>query len=191
MTRKKLLEFFKRIKCTYPYGFKDFSETDIEIWLDTWDKTLTGYDDNLIEKAFFQVICESKVPPVPADIIEAMGKLETINEPSDAALWGECASLIYELQDKFYCAFHFGHNPVEEKKYKAAWDNANEIVKEFLGTASNAVSINTETLDFEKSRFYKALPTIRKRVRDKRKLENLSISASDLKLIGRNGETEI
>ena len=50
MTRKKLLEFFKRIKCTYPYGFKDFSETDIEIWLDTWDKTLTGYDLRTLER---------------------------------------------------------------------------------------------------------------------------------------------
>ena len=191
MRHSKIAEYLGIIKSLYPYAYKEMTEIEFEKAVKLWAELLGDYNEKLVDCAFKEVLKIAKVPPVPADIIEVIGKLETINEPTDAALWDECASLIYELQDKFYCAFHFGHNPVEEKKYKAAWDNANEIVKEFLGTASNAVSINTETLDFEKSRFYKALPTIRKRVRDKRKLENLSISASDLKIIGRNGETEI
>lgn len=191
MRHSKIAEYLGIIKSLYPYAYKEMTEIELEKAVELWAELLGGYNEKLVDCAFKKVLKIAKVPPVPADIIEVIGKLETINEPSDAALWDECASLIYELQDKFYFAFHFGHNPVEEKKYNAAWDKANEIVKEFLGTASNAVSINTETLDFEKSRFYKALPTIRKRVRDKRRLENLSISASDLKLIGSNGETEI
>ena len=184
MTKSKIIEYLGVIKSVYSYAYRDMSEAELELAADVWYRLLKDYDDKETDFAFKEAMKISKVPPVPADLIEQINKLQAAQGPSDGELWDECESVIYELQDKAFLAFHYGRNKAAEKEYSAVWEKASALVKEFLGTQSNALSINTDSLDYEKSRFFKALPQLKQRVKAQQAFDRQMLDGIDRKFIG-------
>ena len=128
-----------------------------------------------MEGAFFAALKKCKVPPTPADIIEIIGEAKKSLEPSDQELWSiyhDALRSVLRLIPCFSYTYvdHTGMSQGEQarRKVKQIWNELPEKVRTYLATESELIrrarELNYSEISFEKTRFFKALPVIEKRM---------------------------
>lgn len=192
MTKKSVVEMITRIKAVYPYTFKNATQEELELAVDTWQKVLSGYSEELVKYAFKEAIKACKMPPTIADVIEQIEKVQGARDKSDGELWNEYLNLIYLAKD-LTGRFHYtakeegktqGERAVEE--LQAAFEVADERIKDFIGSVGNLIDVcKTDDLRQEKERFYFGMKNCRKRVRAKAEIPAAFFEmAKEVKRIG-------
>lgn len=170
-TQKKIIECIGSIKTIYSYYAKD---TDVKLLVQTWGLLLADYSDEVVERAFFTALKRCKVPPTPADIIEIIGEAQKALEPSDEELW----SIYHDaLREVLRLTGMFGYTFVDEtgisqgdqarQKVSSIWNGLPEKIKTYLATEGEMIrrarELNYTEISFEKTRFFKTMPVVRKR----------------------------
>lgn len=170
-TQNKITEMIAAIKTIYPYYAKD---SDVAILVKTWTILLKPYSDEIVELAFLRCFQKCKTPPTPADVIEQINFMEESNEPSDEELWAKFVRALRDVEKQmYYFQFTFvgenGKTQGQEAREKVSeiWDSLPERVKKYVGSKGElmraAQNYSDEELKYEKTRFFKSLPTIKKR----------------------------
>lgn len=170
-SNKKIAEMIMAIKTIYPYYSKD---NNSEVLARTWGVLLKNYPDEVVEVAFFKCLQSCKMPPTPADVIEQINSMVETTEQSDEELWSIYAKTLREVDHlMYYFQFNFvrenGKSQGDEarEKVQAIWDGLPERLKQYIGSKGElmrmAQSYDDEELKYEKTRFFKSLPTIKKR----------------------------
>lgn len=170
-TEKKIAELIAAIKTIYPYYS---NETDVETLVNTWNLLLKNYSDNAVDIVLLECLKTCKTPPTPADVIEQLNDFEQVNRMSDEELWNRLTDAVREM-DRLMYRFDFtfvednGLTQGQNARNKAiqVWEQLPEELKSYLGGRSElmrmAKNYTDNDLHFEKSRFLKTMPVIRKR----------------------------
>lgn len=170
-SQKKIIECIGAIKTLYSYYAKD---SDPKLLVQTWGLLLADYSDEVVERAFFTALKRCKVPPTPADIIEIIGEAQKALEPSDEELWSKYHDALREV---LRLTGMFGYTFVDEtgisqgdqarKKVSSIWNGLPEKIKTYLATEGEMIrrarELNYTEISFEKTRFFKTMPIVRKR----------------------------
>ena len=170
-TINKITDMIAAIKTIYSYYAKD---TDIKILVKTWNLLLKDYPDEAVEMAFYKCLQTCKMPPTPADVIEQLKAMIEANEPTDEELWNDYTKALRETERQIW---RFEHTFVEPNgktqgenaraKVEEMWSGLPERVKQYVGSKGElmrmAKNYTDEELKFEKTRFLKTMPTIKKR----------------------------
>ena len=179
-SQKKIVEMITAIKTIYSYYAK---ECDVELLVQTWGVLLRDYKDDIVDIAFYKAMQSCKVPPTPADIIERVKEMQKASDPTPESLWNELRAAIKETQKQMY---YFRFNYIDNsgisqgdrarKKVDDVWNALNEKLKSYLSSKEEMIAIarnDEDDLKYEKSRFFKTLPIIEKRIEDKKQFERL------------------
>ena len=170
-TVNKITELLASIKTIYPYYAKG---TDVNALVRTWELLLKDYSDKAVDVAMLECLKTCKTPPTPADVIERLNEFEQANQMSDEELWSKLTDAVRET-DRLMYRFNFtfvednGLTQGQNARNKALeiWDQLPEELKSYLGGRSQlldmAKNYTENDLMFEKNRFLKTMPTIRKR----------------------------
>lgn len=170
-TEKKIAELIAAIKTIYPYYAK---EMNVETLVNTWNLLLKDYVDNAVDIAMLECLKTCKTPPTPADVIEQLKDFEQANRMSDEELWNKLTDAVRET-DRLMYRFDFtfvednGLTQGQNARNKAneVWEQLPEELKSYLGGRSEllrmAKNYTEDDLHFEKNRFLKTMPAIRKR----------------------------
>ncbi len=187
-SKKKIIEMIASIKTIYPYYAK---ESDVEILVNTWSILLKDYPDNVLEVAMFKCLQTCKMPPTPADIIEKIDALLSVNEASDEELWTEYTKALRNTETELYRIKYPIAGQDHRQNIQDIWNNLNNKIKLFLGSVSElkrmASNYTDEELKFEKTRFLKAMPDIKART------EHIAIAQKNNLMIegGKNEACEV
>lgn len=167
----KITEMIASIKTLYSYYAKD---TDIKALVKTWHLLLNGYPDEAVEVAFLKCLQICKVPPTPADVIEQLQAMIETNETTDEELWSVLTKALRDTENQVY---RFGFTFVQANgrtegdnaraEVENIWNRLPNQLKHYLGSKGELMRMargyNNEELKFEKTRFLKTMPTIKKR----------------------------
>lgn len=167
----KITEVIAAIKTIYPYYAK---ETDVQMLVKTWDVLLKDYPDDEVTTALYMCLKTCKMPPTPADLIERLASVRSSLEPSDEELWNDFIKALKKANGLVYM---FRFNYVEpngrtqgenaRSKFERLYESLPERIKMYLGGSGEflllARSYDEEELKFEKTRFLKTMPSIKKR----------------------------
>lgn len=171
-SQKKIIECIGAIKTIYSYYARD---TDVKLLVQTWGLLLSDYSDEVVERAFFTALKRCKVPPTPADIIEIIAEARKSLEPSDEELW----SLYHDaLRQVLRLTGMFAYTYVDEtglsqgeqarQRVTAIWNGLPEKIKTYLATEGELIrrarELNFTEISFEKTRFFKTMPIVAKRL---------------------------
>lgn len=170
-SQNKVIEMIGAIKTIYPYYAK---ETDVKTLVKTWTVLLKKYPDEAVEIAFFKCLQSCKMPPTPADVIEQLNAMIELNEETDEELWSVYTKALYQTEKQiYYFQFTFveanGKTQGENARAKVEeiWQGLPERLKQYIGSKGELMRIaqtyTDEELKFEKNRFLKTMPTIKKR----------------------------
>ena len=166
-TQKKIIEMIGAVKTIYPYYAK---ETDVQTLVKTWTLLLRDYPDEAVDVAFVKCLQTCKMPPTPADVIEQLNSMADALEATDEELWGIYTKALDKvekqlgyLQDPL-----FGETPDHaHRRIEAVWEGLPEKVQYFIGSKGElmrmARNYTDDDLKYEKNRFLKMMPTIKKR----------------------------
>lgn len=161
---KKIAGVIAAIKTIYPYYAKD---GDVKVLTQTWAVLLKDYPDQVVDFALQKCLQICKMPPTPADMIEQINVIQTANETSEEELWAmftrvlrDTSKYVYRINFPLY-----GEDP--RQKIDELWCSLPGEIQRYLGSKSELMrlsrSFTDEDLQFEKSRFLKSMPTMRKR----------------------------
>lgn len=172
-SQNKIIEMIGAIKTIYSYYAKD---TDVKLLVKTWTLLLQGYEDALVETAFYKCLQTCKMPPTPADVIEQINALRKADEQSDEDLWAVYHRALIMTADQMS---RFNYTYVDEtglsqgqqarNKVEQIWQGLPEKVKSYLSSKGELMrNANDNNLDasfaqWEKQRFLKAMPIMEKR----------------------------
>lgn len=160
----KITELIAGIKTIYSYYAKD---TDIKVLVKTWDLLLKEYPDEVVEVAFLKSLQTCKVPPTPADVIERIKGIYERADQTDEELWSEFTTALHKTRTQVYRLQYPLINENPRDQIELIWSGLNDRLKEYIGSKGELMrlskSYTDEELKYEKTRFLKTLPTIKKR----------------------------
>ena len=163
----KITDLIAAIKTIYSYYAKD---TDIETLVNTWTLLLKEYPDEAVDAAFLICLKICKTPPTPADVIEQLNAMAEATGQSDEQLWSEYVKALQKVEDQLhYVRYpHVGEtSATEREKITDIWKSMDEGLRQYIGTKDElmrmARSYTDDDLKFEKTRFLRAMPSIKKR----------------------------
>lgn len=174
-SKKKIVEMITLIKNLFPFYAKD---SNVEMLVKTWDVLLNEYPDNLVEVAFMNCLKTAKMPPAPADVIEHIKAINETKEETTEELWAVYIKALKKAEDLIYY-FDFNFIPdypegntktqgqLARENFQKLWDGLPDRLKAYLESKAvlmqNARTFNDKDLIFEKTRFEKTMPTLKKR----------------------------
>lgn len=167
-TQKKIIEMIGVVKTVFSFYAK---ETDVPTLIKTWALLLKDYPDEAVETAFYKCLQTCKMPPAPADIIEQLHSMVDALEPSDEELWSVLIRAVNKVTPELsYLQYPlYGETPDDaHRRIEAIFNGLPEKVKQYVGSKGELMNIarnySDNDLKFEKTRFLKTMPTIKKRV---------------------------
>ncbi len=173
-SNKKIAEIIMAIKTVYAYYTKDNNESENVALLNTWKLLLNDYSDNVVEVAFKKCLQTCKMPPTPADVIEKINYISGADEQTGEELWTVYADALRQTEKQmYYFPFTFvqangktqGANA--RQKVEKIWQGLPDRIKQYVGSKGElmrmAKNYTNDELKFEKTRFIKTLPTLKKR----------------------------
>lgn len=165
-TQKKIVEMIGSVKTIYPYYAK---ETDVQTLVKTWTLLLKDYPDKAVDIAFVKCLQTCKMPPTPADVIEQLNSLVDALEPTDEELW----SVYRDALRKTYKQIGYIQYPLfgetsdhAHKRIEDIYNALPERLKYYIGSKGELMRMSEysdEDLKYEKNRFLKVMPTMKKR----------------------------
>lgn len=174
-TKKKIVEMITLIKNLFPFYAKD---SNVEMLVKTWDVLMSEYDDSIVEVAFLNCLKSAKMPPAPADVIEHINSIQATKEESTEELWAVYSKALDDTERYIYY-FDFNYIPdfpvgntktqgqLARESVEKLWISLPDRLKQYLGSKSiliqNAKTFTAKDMIFEKNRFDKEMPNIRKR----------------------------
>lgn len=174
-TKKKIVELITLIKNLFPFYAKD---SNVEMLVKTWSVLLDEYEDSLVEVAFLNCLKSAKMPPSPAEVIEHIKAIEAAKEESNEELWAIYIKALNEADRHMYY-FNFTYVPdypegntktqgtLAREALENLWESLPDRLKQYIGSKGelmrHAKNYSDNDLKFEKNRFDKEMPTIRKR----------------------------
>lgn len=169
-SQNKIIEMIAAIKTIYSYYAKD---TDVQMLVKTWGVLLKNYSDEAVEVAFYKCLQTCKMPPTPADVIEKLDEMMKADEPTHEELWNtftktlrKTSSLVYRFDFTFVEANGKTQGQNARAEFNALWNALPEALKQYCGGSGELIRLSRATeeeLKFERSRFFKTIPTIEKR----------------------------
>lgn len=167
-TQKKIIEMIGAVKTIHPYYAK---ETDVPTLVKTWTLLLRDYPDEAVDIAFVKCLQTCKMPPTPADVIEQLNSMADALEPTDEELWSVLMRAVYKVSNELsYLQYPlYGETPDDaHRRIEKIYNGLPERVRQYIGSKGELMNIarnyTDNDLKYEKIRFLKAMPTIKKRV---------------------------
>lgn len=173
-SQNKIVEIIFGIKTIYPYYAK---ETDVESLVKTWGMLLQDVPDDVADAAFYAALRVCKVPPTPADLIEQIKEMQSANEPTPEELWtvysralNDTMRLIPQFQYTYVDSSGVSQGQQARNKVDAIWAGLPEPIKHYLSSKGELIRCAqqmgaqpVEDTQWEKQRFIKSVPVIKKR----------------------------
>lgn len=166
-SQKKIIEMIGSVKTIYPYYAKD---TDVQILVKTWTLLLKDYPDKAVDVAFFKCLQTCKMPPTPADVIEQLNSMAEALEATDEELWSEYTLALRKVERQLgYLQYPlFGETQADtHKRIEAVWEGLPEKLRYYIGSKGELMRMARDYTDndlkFEKQRFLKTMPSMKKR----------------------------
>lgn len=191
INKEYIIKMLMLIKSEYG-AYKTNTEDEMQIIANMWYNNLKEYPMELISQAFTKTLKTSKTKPTIAHIIEQINQMEQANNKSDQELWDELDKQSYEAS---YSIERFDNTyiPLGEtktqgllarEKFDEIYNGLDPLIKEYLGNSKkrfySIALMKQDEINFEMTRFFKAMPNIRERVKTKQELSTNNL------LVGKN-----
>lgn len=181
ITPQDINKYIATIRINFENAYKTQNDEEREILIKSWYAILKDYPKEIVDKAVINAIKYAEFAPRIGSIVKEIEKMREAYEKSDSELWAELTDCIRDV--KRYDFFRL-HDSIYMDGVKVSpadeivklYQNLSPELREFVGDISNLVSLaRQESLEYEKGRFLKVVPTIKERTRTRSEMsENIA-----------------
>ncbi len=185
LQREDIIKYLIKIQLNFENSYVTSNELERELLVESWYEALCEYPKEICDKAVNEALKRAKYPPRLGDVTEKIEILLNSHAKTDEELWAELNGVlgkVYEVSR--YLAYPQYVNWAQEK-LKVIYDNLDDGLKVYVVNTSTLVELSELTpdaLQFEKARFFKQMPVLRKHVADREAAKRF-LSLTDVKLL--------
>ena len=170
LEREDIIKYLIKIQLNFENSYVTASDFERELLVESWFEALNEYPKEICDRAVNNSLKRAKFAPRLGDITEEIEKLLKINEPTDDELWAQLSSVLGDaFQTSRYLSYP-QHYAWASGKLDEIYSKLDERLKLFIVNRSTLVELSEmpeESLRFEKVRFFKQMPILRKHAEDK------------------------
>lgn len=182
----KITEILAAIKTLFPYYGQ---EINVKYAVKLWNGVLSPYDDKEVDLALISCLQHCKHPPAPADMVEAIEEIKSSLRPNIEECWSNYTAAVDKASRLVTC---FNYTALDlnglsqgdnaRNKCNELWESLDEEIRLYLGSYGEFMrrayeSAMGENMKYERDKFLKYMPEIRKTVSARQNLTALLNSA--------------
>lgn len=178
-------KYITAIRINFENAYKTQTDEERQILIKSWFEILKDYPKEIVDKAVLQAIKHAEYAPRIGAIVKEIERMREAYEKSDTELWAELTGSFYDIRRH---AARLSATYVREDGYTQGdiarmwieyiYNNLSPELKEYCRTHRELIELadyDAEAIRYEKARFMRVIPTIKKRARTRQETgENLA-----------------
>ena len=165
LTHNDILRIIQLIRVNYDNAYSGYNAEETSTLHNFWYESLKDYPKEVVFKSVNRLIINNEFAPRLANIINEIEKLIAPETKSDEELWAELSSVLSKVYDiSRYLAYPQYVNWANAK-LQEIYAGLSDELKLFVVNVSTLVDIaemTDESLQFERARFFKQMPILKK-----------------------------
>lgn len=183
LTKRDICVYLLKINLNFENAY-NFGEDEQALLIESWYEVLAEYPKEICDKAVNNALKFAKFAPKLGDIVEQIQKLMNADSKSDEELWAELMNVTAKVYDISRYLKYDQYFKNATAKLKEIYDNLSDELKLYVVNISTLIEISElpqENLPYEKSRFFKQMPILRKHAEEKMTAINFLENISEVK----------
>lgn len=189
LSKEDIVKYLIKIKLNFENSYATANELERQLLVESWYEVLCEYPKELCDVAVNNALKRAKFAPRLGDITEEIENLINKNSKSDEELWVQLMSVLTKAYEYSRYLTYEHYNAWASAKLTDLFNSLDPEIKTYLVNYSTLVEISEMTVDdlkFEKVRFFKQLPSLRKRCVKQKESTLLESTVSALRLNNKN-----
>ena len=191
LTEKDIAKYIFKIQLNFENAYRFDTNEERQLLIESWMDIFGQYPKEICDIAVNNALSRAKYAPRFGDIMEEIQILINSNVKNDAELWAEVMDIKYDIYDMSRYLHYPQHYDEYYDKLMSIYNNLSDELKLYFVNLPSLIEfseLTKEELPFEKNRFFRNMPILRKHLDAKNKSSKFlkSLEQKGLKLIINN-----
>lgn len=167
----------------------NFGDDEQSLLVESWYEALSEYPKEICDRAVNNALKYARFAPKLGDIVEEIQKLMNADSKSDEELWAELMNVTAKVYDISRYLKYVQYFKNATAKLRDIYDGLSGELKLYVVNISTLIEISElpkESLPYEKARFFKQMPVLRRHAEEKQTAKKLLESISEVKKLPDN-----
>lgn len=176
-----IVRYIYKIQLNFENAYITENDFQRQLLAESWYEALCEYPKEICDKAVNNALKKAKFAPRLGDITAEIENILNIDSKSDEELWAELADVLPKVYEISRYIPYPHYTAWAQAKINEIFNSLDQAIKAYVVNTSSLVLLSEQTIDelkFEKARFFKQAPSLKKRVIEQNKsqlfLEKLS-----------------
>ncbi len=170
LTKNDIAKYILKIQLNFENAYRFNSELESTLLLGTWFDILNKYPKEVCDVAVNNALAKAKFAPRIGEIVEEIKILNSVNSKTNEELWAELMDIKYSVWEISRYLKYPQHYEAANKQLTKIYKNMSDELKLYAVNLSILIEISElseENLSYEKNRFFRNMPELRKHREDK------------------------
>ena len=188
LTKRDIGIYLVKINLNFENAY-NFGDDEQSLLVESWYEALSEYPKEICDRAVNNALKYARFAPKLGDIVEEIEKLMNADSKSDEELWAELMNVTTKVYDISRYLKYEQYFKNATAKLRDIYDGLSGELKLYVVNISTLIEISElprESLPYEKARFFKQMPVLRRHAEEKQTAKKLLESISEVKKLPDN-----
>ncbi len=188
LTKRDIGIYLVKINLNFENAY-NFGDDEQSLLVESWYEALSEYPKEICDRAVNNALKYARFAPKLGDIVEEIEKLMNADSKSDEELWAELMNVTAKVYDISRYLKYEQYFKNATAKLRDIYDGLSGELKLYVVNISTLIEISElpkESLPYEKARFFKQMPVLRRHAEEKQTAKKLLESISEVKKLPDN-----
>ena len=188
LTKRDIGIYLVKINLNFENAY-NFGDDEQSLLVESWYEALSEYPKEICDRAVNNALKYARFAPKLGDIVEEIEKLMNADLKSDEELWAELMNVTAKVYDISRYLKYEQYFKNATSKLRDIYEGLSGELKLYVVNISTLIEISElprESLPYEKARFFKQMPVLRRHAEEKQTAKKLLESISEVKKLPDN-----
>lgn len=188
LTKRDIGIYLVKINLNFENAY-NFGDDEQSLLVESWYEALSEYPKEICDRAVNNALKYARFAPKLGDIVEEIEKLMNADSKSDEELWAELMNVTAKVYDISRYLKYEQYFKNATSKLRDIYEGLSGELKLYVVNISTLIEISElprESLPYEKARFFKQMPVLRRHAEEKQTAKKLLESISEVKKLPDN-----
>lgn len=189
LTPEDILTYIYKIQLNFDNSYQTSSINERKLLISSWYEILCKYPKEICDKAITNTLRKASFAPRIGDIVNEIENILNADSKSDEELWAELMNVTTKVYDISRYLKYEQYFKNATAKLRDIYDGLSGELKLYVVNISTLIEISElprESLPYEKARFFKQMPVLRRHAEEKQTAKKLLESISEVKKLPDN-----
>lgn len=188
LTKRDIGIYLVKINLNFENAY-NFGDDEQSLLVESWYEALSEYPKEICDRAVNNALKYARFAPKLGDIVEEIQKFMNADSKSDEELWAELMNVTAKVYDISRYLKYEQYFKNATSKLRDIYEGLSGELKLYVVNISTLIEISElprESLPYEKARFFKQMPVLRRHAEEKQTAKKLLESVSEVKKLPDN-----